>query len=224
MTTAAHATAAHADASCARVLAWRDYDPAVRTLDGMCLGTVEVDGEPAEAARRLWDAGARRVELPGTVDLAGPRDPVATVWALCLVRDLTALGVVVDWRLRLAPGTDWRTLSHLQPPRATTGTPDDTEVPGRWRHGYYLGKCLWRRGPGFVQIRDRRWGALHRFTVDEPEYQEAIALLSCGAPRSAVPPAVLADLEQERLVGSVGGQAWFLPYRVRRWAKGAITL
>ncbi len=207
-----------------RVSAWRDHDPAVRTLRGMSLGELDVTGTPAEAARSLWDAGARRVELPGTVDLAGGAPAARALWQLQVVRDLTACAVWVDWRIALDERTDWRSLSHLQPPAAVSGTGDDEEATRRWRHEHYLGKCLWRRGPGFVQIRDRRWGALHRFTVEETDYQEAIDTLACGTPAGAVPPAVLADLAGEHLVTVLDGHACFLPYRVNRWAQAPMTL
>ncbi|TVL89355.1 DUF5825 family protein [Streptomyces sp. SAJ15] len=212
------------------VLAWRDYDIDACRLPGMDLGELAIGGRSAEEVTRLWELGARRVRLPKTVDLAvAAADPVAAaraVRALCLVRDLTARAVLVEWRLTLADADPdgWRALNHLQPPQDLAGPTGATEALAEWRHRHYLCKCLWRQGPGFVQIRDRRWGDLRRFTVAEPEYQEAIALLEDGVPARRVDPEILADLRSERLVGEVGELVWWLPYRVRRWIQEAMTV
>ncbi|MFG3281371.1 DUF5825 family protein [Streptomyces sp. NPDC048111] len=212
------------------VAAWRDYDPAACELPGMYLGEVELTGPLGEESDRLWESGARRVRLPEAVDLADLDAPGAAeraVRALSLVRDLTARAVLVEWKLRLdpaAPADTWRTLSHLQPPRRLEGPADAAGDLRTWREGHYLCKCLWRQGPGFVQIRDRRWGDLRRFTAEEPEYHEAIGALVYGTPADSVAPAVLADFLEERLVLQVGGLAWWLPYRVNRWIQEAMAI
>ncbi|MFH8371682.1 DUF5825 family protein [Streptomyces sp. NPDC018031] len=212
------------------VLAWRDYDPDACRLPGMDLGELPLTGRAAEEADRLWRLGARRVRLPESVDLtraaADPAAAARAVRALCLVRDLTAHAVLVEWRLALADEDpeQWRALNHLQPPLDLTGPADPAAALQEWRHQHYLCKCLWRRGPGFVQIRDRRWGDLRRFTVAEPEYQEAIALLEHGVPARRVDPEILADLRTERLVGEAGELVWWLPYRVRRWLQESMTV
>jgi hypothetical protein len=171
-----------------RVTAWRDYAPDTHALDGMRLGEIEVPESSAEAAEQLWRMGARRARLPGVLDLTDEPAARRTVQALCLVRDLTARAVYVDWRPRLGPDTPWRPLSHLQPPAELAGTPGAAEELRDRRNGHYLGKCLRRQGPGFIQIRDQRWGALRRFTVDEPEYLEAVALLREGPSARRAPP------------------------------------
>ncbi|MFE6821668.1 DUF5825 family protein [Streptomyces sp. NPDC057690] len=215
---------------------WRDYDPVACALPGMFLGDIALSGPVAAECDRLWELGARRVRLSDVVDLADTGTPDAAARAvrtLSLVRDLTARAVLVEWELR--PGPDGgatatedvsRLLSHLQPPQRIDGVdPAKAEDALRtWRNGHYLGKCLWRQGPGFVQIRDRRWGDLRRFTVDEPHYQEAIERLAYGAPASAVPSDALADLREERLVLAVGDVQWWLPYRVNRWIQEAMTI
>ncbi|MFC0597562.1 DUF5825 family protein [Streptomyces palmae] len=212
------------------VLAWRDYDPDACRVPGMELGEVRLTGGAGEEARRLWELGARQVQLPYAVDLAAaaddPRAAARAVRALCLVRDFTAQALVVRWRLRLpADGPDaWQPLNHLQPPLELTGPGDPAAALQTWRENHYLCKCLWRQGPGFLQIRDRRWGELRRFTVAEPGYPEAIAQLSDGAPCHALPPEILADFRAEQLVGQVGDLAWWLPYRVRRWIQEAMTV
>ncbi|MFI6470080.1 DUF5825 family protein [Streptomyces sp. NPDC050516] len=209
------------------VAAWRDYDPDACALPGMCLGEVELTGPMGEESDRLWELGARRVRLPEPVDLNDPRRADRAVRALSLVRDLTARAVLVEWKLRLDPAAaddTWRTLSHLQPPQRLEGPADAAGDLRRWRDGHYLCKCLWRQGPGFVQIRDRRWGDLRRFTADEPEYQQVIETLAYGAPATSVPPAVLADFVEERLVLEVGELAWWLPYRVNRWIQEAMAI
>ncbi|MFF7636787.1 DUF5825 family protein [Kitasatospora sp. NPDC008050] len=209
------------------VRAWRDVEPVTLDLPSMSLGTVGAEGPSGPAAQRLWDLGARRVAIPGTVDLDGT-DPAAaarTVHQLCLIRDLTAHAVQVDWALRPGPWADaWEELSHLQPPTTLLGLADTDPALRLWTDTHHIGKCLWRKGPGFIQIRDRRWGELRRFTVDEPQYQEVIERLVDGAPQSELPAAVLADLRGEQLVGQVGELVWWLPYRVRRWAHAPIVL
>ncbi|MFP8940012.1 DUF5825 family protein [Streptomyces fenghuangensis] len=211
------------------VTAWRDYDPRACALPGMRLGDVRIEGPVAAAVDRLWESGVRRVRLPDTVDLAGAGDPGAAARAvrdLCLVRDLTARAVFVEWRLRLAPEPPggWEVLGHLQPPAELEGPEDAAGALARWREGHYLCKCLWRQGPGFVQIRDRRWGDLRRFTADGPEYHAAITALAYGARPGDVPAPVLAEFREERLVADVGPLVLWLPYRVRRWIQEAMAI
>ncbi|MEV5428041.1 DUF5825 family protein [Streptomyces sp. NPDC052701] len=212
------------------VLAWRDYDPAACELPGMFLGELALSGPLEGESERLWRLGARRVRLPGTVDLAGGTGPgraAGVVAALSLVRDLTARAVLVEWDLRLDPAAaadDWQVLSHLQPPRRVEGLAGSGEALRAWRRGHYLCKCLWRKGPGFVQIRDRRWGELRRFTADEPEYERTIERLAYGAPADSVPAAVLEDFRGEKLVLDVGPLAWWVPYRISRWLQESMTI
>ncbi|MFF3615073.1 DUF5825 family protein [Streptomyces sp. NPDC002580] len=210
------------------VRAWRDHDAEARLLPGMSFGRVPIPFGAADADR-LWEMGARLVELEEPVDLAagstaGQRRAVDL---LCLIRDLTARAVQVDWDLRLpAEGSaeHWKLLSHLHPPRRVTGLTDGDEALHAWRTRHYLCKLVWRQGPGFVQIRDRRWGDLRRFTADEPHYREAIALLDRGTERTAVPADVLADFTAEHLVLRVGELVWWLPYRVSRWLQEAMAV
>ncbi|BCM72856.1 MULTISPECIES: DUF5825 family protein [Streptomyces] len=211
------------------VLAWRDYDPAACALPGMFLGELALPGPLEGESERLWRLGARRVRLPATVDLASEGDDeraAAAVGALSLVRDLTARAVLVEWDLRLPPTPDgtWQVLSHLQPPRRIEGPAEAAEALRAWRQGHYLCKCLWRKGPGFVQIRDRRWGELRRFTADEPHYERAIERLAYGAPADSVPAAVLDDFRGEKLVLEAGPLAWWLPYRISRWLQEPMTI
>ncbi|MDI6515663.1 DUF5825 family protein [Streptomyces coelicoflavus] len=208
------------------VLAWRDYDPAACELPGMFLGEVPLPGPARDQAARLWELGARRVRLPAPVDLSTGADSAAAVYGLSLVRDLTARAVMVEWELRLdsGEGKTWRRLSHLQPPAALHGPADAGESLRSWQRGHYLCKCLWRKGPGFLQIRDRRWGELRRFTADEPEYDTAVRLLDYGALAGTVDHTALADFRSEHLVLDVGPYAWWLPYRVSRWLQQSIAI
>ncbi|MCK1823382.1 DUF5825 family protein [Streptomyces sp. XM83C] len=211
------------------VTAWRDHDDRARALPGMGLGTIDLPEVTGQACDGLWRLGARRVALHEPVDLTVSGDAGArrAVDLLCLVRELTARAVLVDWELRL-PGEEgadqWRLLSHLHPPLRIEGVPDAEEALYTWRTQHYLCKFVWRRGPGFVQIRDRRWGELRRFTADEPEYQAAIEALDFGTDHRDVPPAVLADLAGELLVLRVGDLGWWLPYRVNRWLQEAMAI
>ncbi|MFD7897557.1 DUF5825 family protein [Streptomyces sp. NPDC059743] len=217
------------------VTAWRDYDLDACALPGMFLGDIALTGPVDQECDRLWDMGARRVRVPGVVDLTATAatasatiNSARAVQALSVIRDLTARAVLVEWSLRVDPEDEEtsRILGHLQPPQRIEG-PDEPaadEALRVWRGAHYLGKCLWRQGPGFVQIRDRRWGDLRRFTADEPHYREAIARLAYGGAAASVAPDALADFHQERLVLQVGELEWWLPYRVNRWVQEAMAI
>nr|WSX24289.1 DUF5825 family protein [Streptomyces tubercidicus] len=222
-------TTAPASSRALALRAWRDYDEDACALPGMSLGTVDLPAAPDKQAAHLWELGARRVQFADELDLTTVDDPDAAAHAvrrLCLIRDLTARAVLVQWQLRLPsePDDGWRDLSHLQPPRTLTGPADAAAALAQWRNAHYLCKCLWRQGPGFVQIRDRRWGELRRFTAEEPEYQEAITQLSYGAPLASVPKAIADDFLAERLVSRTGPLLWWLPYRVNRWIQEAMAV
>ncbi|MEU0008701.1 DUF5825 family protein [Streptomyces sp. NPDC006314] len=210
------------------VQAWRDHDTEARTLPGMSLGRIPLAADPG-AAERLWGMGARRAELDSPVDLAtsGRAAARAAIDRLCLVRDLTARAVRVDWDLHLPAGRDdetWKVLSHLQPPRTVTGLTDPETALHAWRTRHYLCKLIWRQGPGFLQIRDRRWGDLRRFTADDPRYPEAVARLDRGAHHTDVATDILEEFAAEHLVLRADDLVWWLPYRVSRWLQEAMAV
>ncbi|MEO3811505.1 DUF5825 family protein [Sphaerisporangium sp. B11E5] len=200
------------------VTLWRDYEELDRP--GMFAGTAVVSGPAADESRVFFESGVRRVALSDTVDLEIAGGQAAAVRTLVLVRELTGHGIAVDWRLRLG-AERWRPLSHLYPPAEVVGAED---VRREWRDSYHFFKCVYRRGPGFLQVRDRRSEILRKVTVDGPVHRAAIDHLLEGCPASAIPPPILRDLTTMRLVHLLGGTAWWLPYRVRQWPAGKKVL
>lgn len=197
---------------------WLDHDEDVLPLPGIALGETATAGEPAELARHLVDQGVRRVRLSRPVDLAGGMDAATLTWVMILLRELTSFAVVADWRLLPGPHIEvWRRLNHLTPPAELIGQPNGDEALASWRDTFYLCKCVYRRGPGFVEVRDRRDGSLSRFVIDAPEYLAAFEALVPGAAVADLPEGVLAEFVEEGLAGLAGDSAWWLPYRVRRW-------
>lgn len=171
------------------------------------------------AAADLYRRGVRAVELDRPVDLTDPSR--ADCRALDVVRSATAHGMRVGWEL-LAPPPSIAIgeLGHLHPPRRVHA-PDGPGLVAAWWDGFYLGRCCWRRGPGFTQIRDRRAGRLIRFTVTEPELIAAVTELDRGnhdLAREAARP-----LLDERLVLPLGAWLWLAPYRIVRWPTPSLT-
>jgi hypothetical protein len=201
-----------------QVALWRDYEELDRP--GMFAGTAVVTVPAAKASREFFEGGVRRIALIDAVDLTSADGQPAAVRALILVRESTGYGIAVDWRLRLG-AERWRPLSHLYPPDEVIGAED---VRREWRNGYHFFKCAYRRGPGFLQVRDRRSDVLRKITVDGPAHRAAVDDLLEGCPASAVPPSILRDLTTMRLVHLLGRTAWWLPCRVRQWPAGKSTL
>ena len=201
------------------ISAWRDYDETVTALrDDMFLGRWALTPGTRVSADDLFAAGARRVSFHEVVD-TDSADTAGAVRALTLIRDLTGCGVVVGWELRTGASQDWRELSHLYPPASVIagGGAGHGDPREEWARGYLMTKCAVRRGPGLLQVRDRRFGGLRNITIVRPDYLDAIAALEYGAPAVDVPAGILRELGTQRLVGLAGGMAWWLPYRVRRY-------
>lgn len=207
---------------------WRDHDAELLDVPGVHMG-IRRPGpagwtDAVATVAGLYHGGVRRVAFSQPVDLTPHTDPATLVQAMILLRELTSWGIAVDWVARFDDPEVWRRLNHLYPPAAMPGHPDEDRVLDDWRNTFYLCKCVYRHGPGFIQVRDRRAGELVRFTIDEPEYFAAIDTLLDGAPVDVVPAHVLNDLVAEGLAGVVGHLAWWLPYRVRRWPWPALVV
>ncbi|MEO3783977.1 DUF5825 family protein [Actinocorallia sp. B10E7] len=182
----------------------RDHSPEAAALPGMSLGTVPLtDGLSAEA---LFADGCRRVVFPAPI--APLTDAAVALRALRLIRDLTSRAIAVTWRLSFEEVEDWRDLAHLFPPR---------NAPDGWRSDYQFGHLAERRGPGLLQIRDRRRPGLRRYTLTDPSDLAAVAALTPGCAATAVPETARDRLAALRLVLPVGNGLLWLPYRMRRW-------
>ncbi|MEU1601916.1 DUF5825 family protein [Micromonospora matsumotoense] len=204
----------------------RDHDPAVLSIPGMTIGPAELREPAADAVARWRADGVRRVDLPGAVDLTvtgADETAVDTVRRLVLVRELTSHGIAVDWRLRL-PGADadeWLPYSHLRAPvellPPSGGAGDPVAQLAAWGKAFYFDKCTYRRGPGFVQVRDRRSGRLNLLTIDDPAYLAVLDQLLDGAAITDVDLDVARDFGAEGLVTKIGELLVWLPHRLRRW-------
>ncbi|MGI5451670.1 DUF5825 family protein [Streptomyces sp. CA-249302] len=201
---------------------WRDRDPAAMRLPGIHCGTLDgPPDDPVAAVAQLAADGVQLVQVHDPVDLTDP-DGASAVAVLLLVRELTSHGVAVDWTLRMGDPAQWRALSHLHPPatvlRGRTGAETEEHVVTAWRGSFHIAKCGYRRGPGFLEIRDHRWGSLRRLVVQAPRGPAFQGLLD-GVPAvaSASTERVLRGHLRENLLHRAGRYLWWTPYRLRRW-------
>jgi hypothetical protein len=194
---------------------WRDYDPVVRYRPGMRLGTRTLAGAWRQSATELYEAGARCVRIAEPVTICG-NVSVQSGRTLVLIRELTSHGFAVEWRAVCRDGcVALRRLNHLYPPIEVAGAPE--EATRDWRATFFPCKCVCRRGPGFIEVRDRRLGSLEMFTIDDPRHIAAIEAISEGVAADEVPPDVRCDLAEADLLAEHAGYLWWLPMRVRRW-------
>lgn len=196
----------------------RDYLPEIRDEAGLEIGSVPVSADLPARVADLVAGGLRHVRLDGVVDLAGDPGGQAPVTGLILIRELTSFGVVVRWRLRIPPDAPvpWA-IGHLHPPREILGPAHGGQLAQLWRRKFHLGKCFWRQGPGFIEVRDHRSARPVRITIEDPERIRVVDRLSAGAAADSVPGTVLAEFAAAGLSHQVGRSVWWTPYRIRRW-------
>jgi hypothetical protein len=196
---------------------WKDRDPAAMRLPDMYAGTVDRLDDPLSAVSSLAAGGVQFARLQDPVDLADG-DGAAAVAALVVVRELTSHGIAVDWKIAMPAGAaGWQLLSHLYPPAAVRCGGDSDSVTTRWRDSFHAAKCGYRRGPGFLEIRDRRTGSFRRTVIRSARGDQGIAPLLRGIPTAALDETVTRRYLEADLVHQAGRFLWWTPYLIRRW-------
>jgi hypothetical protein len=202
---------------------WRDHDgEALRLgefmhLDSLASPTASSSKDAGVLARTLLDSGGRLVVVAQVIDFDAV-EVADTVRFFELLRELTSYGIAIEWRLR-ASHTDarWRDLWHLFPPTqvvAPAGTVGQTLE--FWQREFHYGLCVMRRGPGLIEVRDRRSGRSRCLRFTSARHLEAIDRLEAGVPASSLEPELLAEFEAARVVMVIGDMRLWLPCRFRR--------
>lgn len=196
---------------------WKDRNPAAMRLPGMYAGVVDRLDDPLTAVSSLAASGVQFARLRDTVDLAYD-DGAAAAAALIAVRELTSHGIAVDWAIRMPAGAaGWQQLSHLYPPAAVWCGSESENVTTRWRNSFHAAKCGYRRGPGFLEIRDRRTGSYRRTVIKSARNDQAIAPLLRGVPAASLGETATRRYLEADLVHRAGKFLWWTPYLIRRW-------
>lgn len=153
-------------------------------------------------------------------------DAEATINFVAFLRAALTQDVEVRWHARITDtatgsGIDTTALHHLWPPTtvATTGLPP--EEPRAWRAAFKYGLCYFRRGPGFILIKDTRIADRHvHLTVDHPDLM-ATFLAGCTPLRySTLTPTqceAVGVLARENLMYRLDDLLLTLPTHMRRW-------
>lgn len=195
---------------------WKDRDPAAMRLPGIYAGTLDQLDDPLTTVSSLAASGVQFAELRDTVDLADA-DGAGAAAALVIVRELTSHGIAVDWTIRLPVGAGWQRLSHLYPPVAVLCGSESENVTTWWRDSFHAAKCGYRRGPGFLEIRDRRTGSFRRTVIRSAQNDHAIAPLLRGLPAASLSEAATRRYLGADLIHQAGRFLWWTPYLIRRW-------
>lgn len=175
---------------------------------------VQLSGEDLfltlQEVEALCTKGLRRVVLqPRLDDLP---DATLRLQYLRLLRDLSSCSVSVSWRCseETLPAGSRRLLVHLSPP--------DGDLV--WASQFRFGALYWRRGPGFLFIKDARTVGATHYILDEPTEQDLFQRFS--APQACTK---LTRLEAQVFEGLAecgflfidSGYALSLPYRMKHW-------
>jgi Family of unknown function (DUF5825) len=168
----------------------------------------EVAAKAERASQRLRVAAPLRLGL----------DPAADAAALRLLTEAISRQVPVEWELATEPPWPIRTLVHLPPP-GEAADPAARRYADQWRGLHRFGLCTYRRGPGFIRIRDLRPGGPHsRVVVDGPWAERFEALAAATADITAAPfRPLLEELLGAGLAIRLGERYHVLPFRPRRW-------
>lgn len=202
------------------VQVWRD--PASRHLPGAAFGSMTLPLPLSTTVPELYRSGKRCFRVSEPVRLCADA-PESAVQMLVLIRELTGLGAAVAWTACCDDDcASDRKFSHLFPPAAIEGARES--IARDWRERYLPCMCVFRRGPGFTEVRDRRRGTLEILTLDDPDTFAPIGKMLDGVAVSQVPAPVRDVLRQADLIAEHSGLLWWLPTRIHRWPNPAMVV
>jgi hypothetical protein len=179
------------------------------------LGDLPADPATGRSALCAAERTRRRVALTGAARFGA--DPAADVALLRFLSEATSRLTDLSWTLGGVPPWPVRTLVHLLPPDHDTGGAT-AEFAGRWREGHRFGLCAYRRGPGFVRVRDVRPGGPHRSILVDGSWA---ALFDALAGDAVTPPddrsrQLIEELAGAGLAVRLGEFHHLLPFHRRR--------
>jgi hypothetical protein len=166
---------------------------------------------------------ATGIAHPDSLDgyqVLGEDDAEHTVHVIAVLRDRLGAGRDTRWRGEVVAPVDVRPLRHLPPPIEVPGRADADQLR-QWRTDFRAGRCFYRLGPGFVQIKDvREPGRFEIVTLTEPDliglFLDCLTPTRCSTLGQPARQA-LRVLAGRDLVLVVGEYAVTLPHRMRRW-------
>jgi Family of unknown function (DUF5825) len=139
---------------------------------------------------------------------------LATLTFVAGLRDSTARGEPVTWRLDVISDLDPDLLCHLVPPAG----PCTPGIRARWHEVHRFGLLYYRRGPGFVVVYDGRpISAAGETLLAEPGEVRLFERLQEPAPLWRDDPTAQ-RLRAAKLLLEIDGMAVALPYRESRIA------
>ncbi|GAA4670523.1 DUF5825 family protein [Phytohabitans rumicis] len=94
-------------------------------------------------------------------------EPRSTASFVAFLRDSATNLISVEWHGTITGALDPTLLHHLQPPTQLEAASEQTLT--QWRTRYRYGTCHYRRGPGFVMLKDiRSASSAARYLLDDP--------------------------------------------------------
>jgi hypothetical protein len=166
---------------------------------------------------RMLDAAEPGTKLAIPEPLRFGNSVAEDIEHMVLLREATSRMIRLSWRLSGIPAVDFRSLVHLLPP-ADCDTPESDPYAQSWRAGYRYGLYYYRRGQGFVQVKDvRPDGPCFRITIDDTDRFYELAHASWVSQLSGQGVQALNDAIAADLAIADGGRFVLLPYRMAHW-------
>ncbi|MEU4569795.1 DUF5825 family protein [Micromonospora sp. NPDC023956] len=146
------------------------------------------------------------------------RSPAEDLDLLRYLREVTSHAVRLRWRLAGRPCFPLHTHVHLVAPSGGVDA-DSAAHAAAWTAGYRYGSFFYRRGPGFVAIKDVRPESEDaRLTIDEGA-EHFLAMAEARTVDDLAPQArdLVDTVAEAGLLLRVDQRLLVLPYRLRHW-------
>ncbi|WP_433528488.1 DUF5825 family protein [Micromonospora sp. CA-263727] len=171
----------------------------------------------ADFVRETRSEGIRTISFSEPVDVD---DGSAFLHFIALLRESISGHLDVQWSIAGSRQLDVQALCHLPPPRASLSE-QLARVPEEWQAMHQYGSFYYRRGPGFIVIRDFRDQAdAQRYELESPsvvgvfkEMSAVVATTDLSEPAQEF----LDVLRDERIILRFDDMVTLLPYRMRTW-------
>lgn len=161
------------------------------------------------------------IGAPGNPLVLGA-DAEQSLAAIRQLRDALTAGIVPTWHGELDRRVPLDLVCHLPPPDGRSA------LHVQWRSRFRPGLCHFRRGPGFLRVRDARdTDVTVDLVIDDDDLTGTFARCLQPTPIAQLTSAersAVATLIEERVVLELGGSVVTLPHRMKRWPVPAIDV